>query len=560
MMGQSHKLRQRRGAFALLIVLSFVVLPLYITQKSLMRQGCNFIDVTHNHNQFEDVFVASEIDASTTSQANAPFFSTSPFVLTEGCLEKFSKSGSFLAYNQPHLSGDMHDLSANLTPGMFNVPQDKTFMNTVIIIVDSLSRAQIMAYMPRLRQLMMEFNVSRHDKHFVPFLNVLALDGTTPFFFSPLLSGREFEANAKHRTWLQDELVEKGYVFRYLGHIWPIANAFEAKFPNESKKIMPNWIDTKNKFGKNTVTFENIKKLVPCNGTSFCRRGGDVQEELSLQIEDLRQLWIEHLNLPKFAIMHMVGSHSPNTAESMAAYDNELSTLILELIKSRNMNIILATDHGRLDDENSFGFPLLAAILSQHALNDDRMENLVFNSARMVTVFDIHHTLRHLLLGDVDAESREAIKQEFARSLMASKIAENRSCSSAGVAPEVCPCLTRSWELVTHEKELEIRPVLEKLLKKREQPGCSAFSFNDILIRAPKQEKPPTRRRNLRVHLDGFVNAEIHVQNNVIFQARGYMMGETILLNSLKQTTPYRKFEHCTPEGGNAEFCICDDE
>lgn len=489
----------------------------------------------------------------------APFFSASPYVLTEGCLEVFSKSKSLFSYDPPRLSGDMHDRPTNLTPGLFNVPQHKTFMNTVVVVIDSLSRAQIMAYMPRLRRLMMEFNMSGgYDKIFVPFANALALDGTTPFFFSSLLSGREFQSSNKHRTWLQDELIERGYVFRYFGRTWPIAIEFYRKFPNESASMMPNWVTEKNQFSEDyVVPFESIKKLVACNSNKFCRHGGDVHEELSLQVEGLRQLWIEYKFKPKFAIVHMIGSHSPNLPESIAAYDTELTSLLQDLIKSRNMNVILATDHGRVDDENSFGFPLLAAILSKNALNEERTKNLIHNSNRMVTVYDIHHTLRHLLLGDVDAEAREATKQEFARSMMASKIAENRTCSSAGVAPGVCPCLTRLLEIVTPERELIIRPLLEKLLKDRQQPGCSVFEFKEMVVRAPKDVQ--STRRRLVVTMEAFISAEIHVQNNVTFRLRGFLMGGTILLNSLKQTTPYRKFEHCTPEGSNAEFCICDD-
>lgn len=486
----------------------------------------------------------------------APFFSTSPFVLTEGCLEIYSKSESFFSYDSPDLMGDMHDRTTNLTPDLFNVPQSKTFMNTVVIVIDSLSRAQLMAYMPRLRRLMMKFNSSGgHDKIFFPFLNVLSLDGTTPFFFSPLLSGREFEYN-KHGPWLQDELIERGYVFRYLGRTWPIANDFYYKFPSEAASIMPTWVSEKKEF-TNNIPFGNIKKLVACNGTKFCRREtSPLYEDLSLQVEDLRQFWIEHEFKPKFAIIHLIASHSPNLPESMAAYDNELSSLLEVLIQSRNMNVIVATDHGRLDDESSFSFPLFTLVLSKNALNEERERMLKYNKDRLVTVFDFHHTLRHLLLGDVSAESREATRQEFARSMMASKIAKNRTCSSAGVAPGVCPCLTRSWELVTPERELVIRPLLEKLLKDKQQPGCSVFNFKEVVIRAPKKE--PSTRRRLKVGLEAFVNAEIHVQKNVTFQVRGYVMGQVILVNSLKQTTPYRKFEDCTPAGGQAEFCICD--
>lgn len=489
----------------------------------------------------------------------------------------------------------MHDHpTTNLTTGVFDVPPDKSFMNTVIIVIDSLSRAQIMAYMPKVRQLLQGLHTTartnskedeesplHHDKELFSFLNGVTLEGTTPFFFSALLSGKEFEAEKEDRTWIQDELKEKGHAVRYFGRTWPISTNFQEKFPEAISSIVPEGTllatnATKLGFTEDyLVTLEEIKNLVHCgaedSSSSFCKRGDT--EELSLQVEHLRQFWKESMNSPKLAILHSAASHVPNTAESVAAYDTELATLLQNLIQSRNMNIMFFTDHGRLQDEYSFGFPLMAVILCKQALkNEERKENMIHNSERMVTMYDMHHTLRHLHLGDPEKEDREGVERKFDRSMMVRKIEKNRSCNSAGVPPLVCPCFARSWRAVSPEREMIIKPDLEKLLReKQKQSGggstsCEEFEFQKINILSPvpdKKKKVGTtttrpRSRRLAANMRRFIRAEIHVQKNVTFEARGYLMSTSVLLKDLRQTTSYRKFEVCTPEGGNPQFCICD--
>jgi len=291
---------------------------------------------------------------------------------------------------------------------------------------------------------------------------------------------------------------------------------------------------------------------VKCNNTHFCKsRDGD---EITIQVELLLRFWRESLYKPKVAVLHFLPSHTPNEPESIAAYDREMASLLQNLIQSRNMNVIFATDHGRVDDEHSFSFPMMSAVVCEQALNEERKQNMAFNSQRMVAMYDIHHTLRHLLLGDPDVELRDGVQQEFVRSMLASKIARNRTCMAAGVPPSVCPCLARSWKPVPQKLEATIRAELEKELRYKQQPSCPAFDIQNMIILSPES---PKKGSKLFFGAKNFIRGEIHVQEGVVFSVKGYMVGPSLLLHSLVQSTSYRKFEACTPKGSNPQFCIC---
>lgn len=135
-----------------------------------------------------------------------------------------------------------HDRSVNVSPGAFDVPPGKSFLNTVVVVIDSLSRAQIMAYMPRVRQLLLELHRNpMHGKTLYSFVNVLSLAGTTDQAFSALLSGMDKKAKG-HRTWLQDEVKKKGFAFRYFGRTFPVSTAFQNAFPKAFSSMVPGGV------------------------------------------------------------------------------------------------------------------------------------------------------------------------------------------------------------------------------------------------------------------------------------------------------------------------------
>ena len=523
---------------------------------------------THKTEKLVTVGLTQTFESPTVER----FLSTKPYIFEEGCLEALSASRANAPFELPYTLGEVDDgVPAHINSSYFNVPPDGSFMNTVVVIIDSLSRAQVMAYLPKVRETFLEllksgdYDTEDHEKVLFPFTNALALDGTTAYHFSALLSGMEVNSKSRKRSWIHDELKAKGHEFRYLGRAYPIACRLPFLFPDEFMRMFPGGQikNPKEKpykcgFADNiTPTYQDalhlLKRLELCNISSLCREGST--SDLSYQVEGLRQFWRESFNSSKLAILHLMASHAPHRPESIALYDDDLSSFLQSLIKSRNMNIIVATDHGRLDNEDSFPFPLMSVILCHKALNQERAANMLHNTERIVSMYDLHHTLRHLTMGDQGLESVEGVPQEFARSMMATKIARNRTCNSAGIPPSACPCLARTWKVLTSEREIEVRPKLETLLRSKQQSGCADFDIKRIDILSPELPAKAVTRWG-RVKADGFIRAYIYVQENVTFHVRAYVM-TPLQVHIFKQTTPYQKFEHCTPDGSDAEFCIC---
>lgn len=482
------------------------------------------------------------------------FFSTSTYVHSEGCLREMArhaKSYSRAVFNQGQNHANFIQETTShrelyLAPCDSKQPCPSTMKNAVIIVIDSLSRAEVMAYLPKVRQLLTVLHHSGglHGKQMFSFRHALSIDGTTPYAFSALLSGREFLWKVKEpRIWLQDELVKNGYVTKYFGEVWPVAKDFNTTHSAALTNLLDGGTLT------NATVFESINKLVPC-GTSLCSSNGT--DEVSRQTESLRLFWREHRNSSKFAILHFLAAHSPNNPMSISLYDEQLAFLLRGLIKSQNTNIFFLTDHGRVDDEDSFQFPMLATILSTNELNLQRERAMLWNSERMVTFYDLYHTLRHLLLIEKQSEEIHGVRQEFQKSMLVSKLPLNRTCDEAGLPPLICPCLTRSWKVV---KDDSTALELERVMRLKEQAGCAPFTFKKINI-SRTESIPQQRRKLLHVSSHGFFRATIDAQEGVVFQIHGYGTKQ-LWISSIKQTSAYRRFENCTPEGADPQFCIC---
>lgn len=494
----------------------------------------------------------SALEVQPSSSFTAPFFSKSTYVLTEGCLKELCRNAVPHGYTMENtkILAERKTLPRKEPLLHFGDPLDDKFTkNVVIIVIDSLSRAEIMAYLPRVRHFLTNLHSSSaHGKRMFPFLNALSLDGTTSYAFSALLSGQEFILKPNnHRVWLQDELKEEGYATKYFGDVWPIAVSFKHVHPVALKYLLEGGELT------NATEFDLINHLRKC-GTALCNNNG--VDEVSHQAKHLGQFWQEHRNSSKFAILHFVSAHTPNDGISISLYDKQLTSLLHGLVHSPNTSIFFLTDHGRMQDEHSFGFPMVAAILSETELNQEREEKMMWNSGRMVTMYDLYHTIRHLLLSDKDVESVFGTKQKFQRSMLASKIAENRTCDGAGIPPSVCPCLARSWEKLSGETAQVTSLEIEKIIRAKQHVGCAPYIISRIDIRKPRLQ---TQRqlgvgKPVGIMVEKFIRAEIYVQENVTFQMRGY---GTEFIFDLRQTTSYKRFEKCTPKGADPEFCIC---
>ena len=105
------------------------------------------------------------------------------------------------------------------------------------------------------------------------------------------------------------------------------------------------------------------------------------------------------------------------------------------------MGPILGTELGGYESRLPFFYILLPPWYATK--HPKRFANLIANSHRLTTFFDVHATLRHLLL---DAGAAEADLPQFHHPGLSlfQTIPMERSCEDAGIAPHWCVCRARS--------------------------------------------------------------------------------------------------------------------
>ena len=185
------------------------------------------------------------------------------------------------------------------------------------------------------------------------------------------------------------------------------------------------------------------------------------KDNFTLQVNHFKGYLNRYKNKLKFAFFWGNAAH-----ESFSLLRQSDDTL-LEFLRwmhdnghTKNAIVAVISDHGlRLGDFSATHigrleghFPFLSLVVPEKLKQKYpwMRENLLLNSNRITTHFDVHKTIVDIAKGDFDNVSPPLDNSHVVRNILA-RIPRERTCSDAGILPNFCTCLSDNKILPTDD-------------------------------------------------------------------------------------------------------------
>jgi hypothetical protein len=185
--------------------------------------------------------------------------------------------------------------------------------------------------------------------------------------------------------------------------------------------------------------------------------------------------------------------------------------------------------------------------------------SLAANRRRLVTAYDFHLTLAHLLyLHTADAEpARNGYSPRFGVDLLTTQVSPNRTCAEAGMLEGTCPCSSwRGVAIAGTRAAQAAQAVLDSVNSKHEHQktgACLDFALARVTSAMENEE-------------EGFLALSFEAQpDDTKFEATvraargsgGSGSSGTHDVVSVRRTTAWGKYAACTDPEVPARHCVC---
>lgn len=208
------------------------------------------------------------------------------------------------------------------------------------------------------------------------------------------------------------------------------------------------------------------------------------------------------------------------------------------------------TTVGRYEDMMPYFYTILPPKLIE--LRPDIIDNLVVNSRRLITVYDIHATLRELatswaMNGDTE--------QGHGLSLISREIPESRSCLDAGINLQFCSCL-RAVRMATFGPvakkfaDFVIHTANKELVKNNVTNLCRTWTFQRIYD-VFELEDPDKQFQIYKILLYA------HPKTATFEASAKYKDGKFELLSRIERLDWYSSNANCVKGKDYAKYCYC---
>lgn len=228
----------------------------------------------------------------------------------------------------------------------------------------------------------------------------------------------------------------------------------------------------------------------------------DGQSQQTFALRYLSQIWDAYPDVPKFAFLNAIAAHDysvdmSRTAMGAEAYDTHVAQFIARMLRradAGNTLIVLRSDHGLQGGPNIIDYsfqrehalPWTTMIIPEAIIpNDGMLDVLHHNTDRLVTGFDIYHTLRNRIdpylkevrldhqkneMADIDnCDDYEGSNSKISDSsvgegnsmvvppipswsydLLTESVPASRTCFDARIASNFCPCMNERNDISPH--------------------------------------------------------------------------------------------------------------
>ena len=364
---------------------------------------------------------------------------------------------------------------------------------------------------------------------------------------------------------------------------WGLVRDF--KVMNKSRPLIEVWHNLTEALKNNSIDFtgithsscEVLKGLgVPeiFHGPAKLCYGGKHYHSLFLQFLDtfLQDINSDPGKKPLFSFSMLDVGHE-DSGLRIQTLDTSLANFVKTLASDPNTLSIILSDHG-----NTYGsFPItmegrfeifqphLFMIIPnqiQNLLGKNKMLALIQNQKRLVSIFDLHHTLMTLaadISGEASARENQGLLEIVSR---------NRSCEDLGLLSSSL-CICQGWETKVHTNSFHFI-VAEFALGKLNEKIQSQYLGNSQRSRQVSgfgscERLKGERFENVREKRVGHVltiSLDIYVQHQELFSVAVQIISGSVFLDMklihFTRFSIYGIYQTCADKGVDLRLCICD--
>lgn len=455
------------------------------------------------------------------------------------------------------------------------VPTETRTPNVLLVGVDSVSRMNYLRYMKKIRQVMLKLEA-------LEFVGYNKVADNTFVNLVPLLAGKfakelPWNENIRHQTFdsfrfLWNDFKDKGFKTLFVED-----SPFTAMFDN-----------AKAGFKKKPTDFYNRPMAVAMEETSdiwfenhFCALDRLETDILLDYVYSSIRLMSNH---PYFALVYL-SRMTHDYIEDAGTIDDSIYRFFDDLHANRlleNTIVVLFSDHGMRFGEirNTYigkleeRLPLLDVIIPKRFAKGriEEMHNLMTNTNRLTTPFDIYEFLLHLLYLD-----DYKLSPTYGISLM-NTIPLNRTCQSAMISSHWCTCteitiVPNNSSIVKRISNLFVGIINAKFMNISDQ--CATLSLDSIdssyLIRPfdslLKFENSENEVLNQKIRYGDPVNPVVDYQVTIRTRPGGGVFEGTFrhneeymaldLVSDISRLNRYRDGSYCIQNFELKKYCNC---
>lgn len=469
-------------------------------------------------------------------------------------------------------------------------PRNKP-INVNIILLDSVSRPHFYRSLPLTVEALRDIN-AKTSTHVLDFELFHAIKPRTfetlqALFCGELLEVEQFINPVPTRADVMfGAFKEMGYQTMWQEDMcwtyeWGLVR--DLKIVNKSVPLMNTWNRLKTALKNNSIDHTGITHsscevlkgfAVPeiFHGPSTMCYGGEYYHSFFLHFlkDFLEEVNSDSAKKPLFSISILNVGHE-ETGLRIQTFDKSLATFVKSVAAEPNTLSIILSDHG-----NTYGsFPrtlrgrlevfqphLFIVIPSgvRDYLGKFKMQALIQNQKRLVTVVDLHHML--MSIAGVTGHKTQLENQGLLQ-----PISRNRSCEDLGLLSSAV-CICQGWETKVHANSFhyivaefalgklndKIQSQYLKNLKKTKQ--VSGFG---ACVRLKGERFDNVREK--RVHEKLTVSMDIYVQNQELFSVVVQVISGSVLLDlkllQFTRLSKYGIYRTCSDKGVDLRLCIC---
>ena len=378
-----------------------------------------------------------------------------------------------------------HSPANPITPAKVNV-NDEYRLNVYMIGLDSVSRLNFNRYMPKVQRYLED------ELQAIPMQGLTKVGVNTFPNLLALLTGLNMDQ--MHQSLRETPFDRQPMIWRQFSSL-----GYTTLYTEDEPEVSTFNYRKKGFFAKPTDHYARPLYLA-VQRSKFVSRGGDVclndRLHLAVQLQWFKDFISQPDPSPQFSL---VFSNAPSHKGTLI-YIRPLEPHLLQLLEtyrtSRRYNssiLILFSDHGARFGpvmqtelggyESRLPFFYVALPPWYEKRYPQRMTNLRVNSRRLTTFFDVHATLRDLL---VDAGASRADLPRFPNPGVSlfQPVPQNRSCDAAGIAPHWCVCRSRqplplSITILVRFANATVEHI-NKVLLRRVRPKCAVLRLDRV--------------------------------------------------------------------------------